>query len=105
MNMGLLMLGLLLLLVSLSIQLVRVGACWGETRGGDDRMEGRRGKEEGRSWWTVSPDGKLVAAGSLDTMVRVWNVTTGQQLERLKGHKDSVYRYVISSSMWTAADE
>jgi WD40 repeat protein len=30
-------------------------------------------------------------------MVRVWNVTTGQQLERLKGHKDSVYRYVTSS--------
>ena len=40
----------------------------------------------------VSPDGKLVAAGSLDTMVRVWNVMTGQQVERLKGHKDSVYR-------------
>jgi len=46
----------------------------------------------------VSPDGKLVAAGSLDTMVRVWNVTTGQQLERLKGHKDSVYRYVHNDS-------
>ena len=45
----------------------------------------------------MSPDGKLVAAGSLDTMVRVWNVTTGQQLERLKGHKDSVYRYVSPS--------
>lgn len=42
----------------------------------------------------VSPDGKLVAAGSLDTMVRVWNVATGQQVERLKGHKDSVYRWV-----------
>lgn len=40
----------------------------------------------------MSPDGKLVAAGSLDTMVRVWNVSTGQQVERLKGHKDSVYR-------------
>jgi len=40
----------------------------------------------------VSPDGKLVAAGSLDTMVRVWNVQTGQQVERLRGHKDSVYR-------------
>jgi WD40 repeat protein len=44
----------------------------------------------------VSPDGKLVAAGSLDTMVRVWNVQTGQQVERLKGHKDSVYRYGVS---------
>ncbi|WWD18901.1 hypothetical protein CI109_103357 [Kwoniella shandongensis] len=44
----------------------------------------------------LSPDGKLVAAGSLDTMVRVWNVTTGQQVERLKGHKDSVYSVAFS---------
>jgi glucose repression regulatory protein TUP1 len=29
-------------------------------------------------------------------MVRVWNVTTGQQLERLKGHKDSVYSVAFS---------
>ena len=42
----------------------------------------------------VSPDGRLVAAGSLDTMVRVWDVSTGKQIERLKGHKDSVYSYV-----------
>ncbi|WVQ99814.1 hypothetical protein IAU59_006957 [Kwoniella sp. CBS 9459] len=44
----------------------------------------------------LSPDGKLVAAGSLDTMVRVWNVVTGQQVERLKGHKDSVYSVAFS---------
>lgn len=44
----------------------------------------------------MSPDGKLVAAGSLDTMVRVWNVQTGQQVERLKGHKDSVYSVAFS---------
>ncbi|RXK38139.1 glucose repression regulatory protein TUP1 [Tremella mesenterica] len=44
----------------------------------------------------LSPDGKLVAAGSLDTMVRVWNVNTGQQVERLKGHKDSVYSVAFS---------
>jgi glucose repression regulatory protein TUP1 len=28
--------------------------------------------------------------------VRVWNVQTGQQLERLKGHKDSVYSVAFS---------
>ncbi|ODO06679.1 hypothetical protein I350_04037 [Cryptococcus amylolentus CBS 6273] len=44
----------------------------------------------------LSPDGNLVAAGSLDTMVRVWNVSTGQQVERLKGHKDSVYSVAFS---------
>jgi glucose repression regulatory protein TUP1 len=44
---------------------------------------------------TVSPDSRLVAAGSLDTIVRVWDTATGHQVERLKGHKDSVYRYVF----------
>lgn len=39
----------------------------------------------------ISPDGRLVAAGSLDTVVRLWDVATGQLLERLRGHKDSVY--------------
>lgn len=41
---------------------------------------------------SVSPDSKLVAAGSLDTVVRVWSTVTGQQIERLRGHQDSVYR-------------
>jgi len=39
----------------------------------------------------ISPDGRLVAAGSLDNTVRIWDVATGQLIERLRGHKDSVY--------------
>ncbi|KAG5635710.1 hypothetical protein H0H81_010335 [Sphagnurus paluster] len=39
----------------------------------------------------VSPNGQLVAAGSLDTIVRIWDVATGALLERLRGHRDSVY--------------
>ena len=39
----------------------------------------------------ISPDGRWVAAGSLDTIVRVWDVATGVLVERLKGHSDSVY--------------
>lgn len=39
----------------------------------------------------ISPDGRLVAAGSLDTIVRIWDVATGHLVERLKGHRDSVY--------------
>ncbi|KAI0822891.1 WD40-repeat-containing domain protein [Trametes gibbosa] len=39
----------------------------------------------------ISPDGRLVAAGSLDTVVRIWDVQTGQLVERLRGHRDSVY--------------
>ena len=39
----------------------------------------------------ISPDGRLVAAGSLDTVVRLWDVASGALIERLMGHKDSVY--------------
>ncbi|TIA73404.1 hypothetical protein E3P84_02536 [Wallemia ichthyophaga] len=44
----------------------------------------------------ISPDNRMVAAGSLDTKVRVWDVKTGNQLERLTGHKDSVYSVAFS---------
>jgi glucose repression regulatory protein TUP1 len=39
----------------------------------------------------ISRDGRLVAAGSLDMIVRIWDVATGQLIERLVGHRDSVY--------------
>ncbi|KAF9237359.1 WD40-repeat-containing domain protein [Melanogaster broomeanus] len=39
----------------------------------------------------ISPNGQLVAAGSLDTVVRIWDVATATLIERLRGHRDSVY--------------
>ncbi|KAG9221851.1 hypothetical protein CCMSSC00406_0005676 [Pleurotus cornucopiae] len=39
----------------------------------------------------MSPSGHFVAAGSLDTVVRIWDVASGALVERLKGHRDSVY--------------
>jgi general transcriptional corepressor TUP1 len=39
----------------------------------------------------ISPNGQFVAAGSLDTVVRIWDVATAQLVERFNGHKDSVY--------------
>ncbi len=39
----------------------------------------------------ISPNGQFVAAGSLDTVVRIWDVATGVLVERLRGHRDSVY--------------
>ncbi|KAF5310544.1 hypothetical protein D9619_008204 [Psilocybe cf. subviscida] len=39
----------------------------------------------------IAPDGRYVAAGSLDTVVRIWDVQTGALVERLRGHRDSVY--------------
>jgi len=43
-----------------------------------------------------SPDGKFLAAGSLDTMVRIWDAESGQLLDKLKGHRDSVYSVAFS---------
>ncbi|CAO3595329.1 unnamed protein product [Absidia cylindrospora] len=48
-------------------------------------------KDPGVTSVAISPDGGLVAAGSLDKVVRVWDAHTGKPLERLEGHKDSVY--------------
>ncbi|KAI8977480.1 WD40-repeat-containing domain protein [Mycotypha africana] len=39
----------------------------------------------------ISPDSRLVAAGSLDKIIRIWDAVNGTLLERLEGHKDSVY--------------
>ncbi|KAJ7443826.1 chromatin associated protein [Mycena latifolia] len=39
----------------------------------------------------ISPSGTRVAAGSLDALVRVWDVRTGALVRRLRGHGDSVY--------------
>ena len=39
----------------------------------------------------ISPNGQFVAAGSRDTVVRIWDVATGVLVKRLRGHKDSVY--------------
>lgn len=47
----------------------------------------------------ISPDGRFVAAGSLDKSVRIWDTQTGVLVERTEGeqgHKDSVYSVAFS---------
>ena len=39
----------------------------------------------------ISPDARFVAAGSLDTIVCIWDVAIGTLVDRLRGHGDSVY--------------
>lgn len=48
-------------------------------------------KDPGITSIAISPDDRLVAAGSLDKIVRVWDLQTAQEIEKLQGHKDSVY--------------
>lgn len=55
--------------------------------------------EDGVTTVAISPDCLLVAAGSLDKSVRVWNIHSGNLVERLEGpdgHKDSVYSVAFS---------
>ena len=37
-----------------------------------------------------SPDGKRLAAGSSDKLVRLWEVATGKEVATLEGHKESI---------------
>ncbi|KAJ9108607.1 hypothetical protein QFC19_002324 [Naganishia cerealis] len=64
----------------------------------EDTVVGENGQpiDAGITSVALSPDSRLVAAGSLDTIVRVWDTRTGQQVERLRGHKDSVYSVAFS---------
>ncbi|KXS17160.1 WD40 repeat-like protein [Gonapodya prolifera JEL478] len=55
-------------------------------------------KDSGVTSVAVSPgDGRVVAAGSLDKTIRLWDSKTGQLLERFEGHQDSVYSVAFSS--------
>ncbi|KAG9535546.1 WD40 repeat-like protein, partial [Aureobasidium melanogenum] len=58
--------------------------------------------EDGVTTVAISPDNRFLAAGSLDKSVRVWELASGNLLERLEeaggnpGHKDSVYSVAFS---------
>ncbi len=56
---------------------------------------------------TISPDGKILATID-DNIVRVWNATTGEQLQELKGHQSGVRSVVFSpdgKQIATASDD
>jgi WD40 repeat protein len=45
----------------------------------------------------ISPDGQILASGSDDKTVELWQLSTGQDLFTLRGHTKAVYSVAISS--------
>ncbi len=44
----------------------------------------------------ISPKGYIVASGSMDRSIRLWNLKTGQLLHRFLGHSDTIHTLSIS---------
>jgi WD40 repeat protein len=52
---------------------------------------------------TLSPDGKLLAAGTVDAQIRLWQVADGKQLLTCEGHTDWVWLVAFSPDGRTLA--
>jgi predicted NACHT family NTPase len=59
--------------------------------------------EDGGSVIAFSPDGKILASGSLDNTVKLWEVPTGTELRTLKGHSLAVNSVAFSPDGKTLA--
>ena len=45
---------------------------------------------------SVSPDNKLLASGDDDSMVKLWNISTGMEIGRLQGHSSYIQSVAFS---------
>jgi WD40 repeat protein/serine/threonine protein kinase len=72
---------------------------WGSGEGGVKVLDAQTGQElltlkgaarEGITGLAFSPDGKLLAGGSWDETIRLWDAETGRQVARLQGHMSGI---------------
>ena len=60
---------------------------WGLDNGAPQLLEGHAGAILHIVW---SPDGRLLASGSADSTVRVWEAASGRERRKLEAHSDAV---------------
>jgi predicted NACHT family NTPase len=51
----------------------------------------------------LSPDGRTLASGSLDKTIKIWNMSTGQEIRTLNGHSIAVFSVAFSPDGRTLA--
>ena len=52
---------------------------------------------------TFSPNGKTIATACVDRMVRLWDVNTGHEIRKFKGHSNEIYAVAFSPNGKTVA--
>ena len=55
----------------------------------------------GMTIMAILPDACFVTAGSLDTIVCIWDVVTGMLLDHLHGHGNLVYWFCYWQVVWS----
>lgn len=61
------------------------------------------GHSEGAGSVAFSPDGKMLATGSMDKTIKLWEAATGRELRTLTGHSSFVLSVVFSPDGKTLA--